>query len=264
MQEEALAELDARADAPDDAYTLCLFAPTGTRASSASSPRGSRTATTARRSCSRRGTAGELKGSGRSISGLSSARRARPRRRSARPALIVALRRSRVRGRPLARRGRPAALRRAVRGGRARASSRPADLSARSTVGRRASARASSTLDLANALRGEVWGQGFPAPAFDDLFDVAEQRIVGEQAFEARRSSGRRRSRAPLRRDPVQPRRPASGRRSGRSTGPMSTNGTAPSALQLVDPALGARLTRGRTGRSRPSVLPRAAQQQRP
>ena len=26
-----------------------------------------------------------------------------------------------------------------------------------------------------------VWGQGFPAPAFDDLFDVAEQRIVGER-----------------------------------------------------------------------------------
>jgi single-stranded-DNA-specific exonuclease len=37
------------------------------------------------------------------------------------------------------------------------------------------------TLDLANALAGEVWGQGFPAPAFDDLFDVAEQRIVGER-----------------------------------------------------------------------------------
>jgi single-stranded-DNA-specific exonuclease len=34
-------------------------------------------------------------------------------------------------------------------------------------------------LDLAVALRDEVWGQGFPAPVFDDVFAVAEQRIVG-------------------------------------------------------------------------------------
>ncbi len=25
-----------------------------------------------------------------------------------------------------------------------------------------------------------MWGQGFPAPAFDDTFDVVAQRIVGE------------------------------------------------------------------------------------
>jgi single-stranded-DNA-specific exonuclease len=35
------------------------------------------------------------------------------------------------------------------------------------------------TLDLAQALAGEVWGQGFAPPAFDDVFDVADQRIVG-------------------------------------------------------------------------------------
>jgi len=34
-------------------------------------------------------------------------------------------------------------------------------------------------LDLAEVLRQEVWGQGFPAPVFDDTFAVAEQRIVG-------------------------------------------------------------------------------------
>jgi single-stranded-DNA-specific exonuclease len=32
---------------------------------------------------------------------------------------------------------------------------------------------------LAEAVAREVWGQGFPAPLFDDAFDVAEQRIVG-------------------------------------------------------------------------------------
>jgi single-stranded-DNA-specific exonuclease len=35
------------------------------------------------------------------------------------------------------------------------------------------------TCDLARALGDEVWGQGFPAPVFDDLFDVEDQRIVG-------------------------------------------------------------------------------------
>jgi single-stranded-DNA-specific exonuclease len=35
------------------------------------------------------------------------------------------------------------------------------------------------TLTLAEALEDQVWGQGFPAPTFDDCFDVLEQRIVG-------------------------------------------------------------------------------------
>jgi single-stranded-DNA-specific exonuclease len=35
------------------------------------------------------------------------------------------------------------------------------------------------TLDLAAELRGQVWGQGFPPPVFDDRFAVASQRIVG-------------------------------------------------------------------------------------
>jgi single-stranded-DNA-specific exonuclease len=35
------------------------------------------------------------------------------------------------------------------------------------------------TLDLARTLRERVWGQGFPAPTFDDTFDVEESRIVG-------------------------------------------------------------------------------------
>ncbi len=32
---------------------------------------------------------------------------------------------------------------------------------------------------LATALRAEVWGQGFPAPQFEGRFEVADQRIVG-------------------------------------------------------------------------------------
>ena len=35
-------------------------------------------------------------------------------------------------------------------------------------------------IDLAVALRSEVWGQGFPTPLFDDTFSVLAQRIVGE------------------------------------------------------------------------------------
>ncbi len=35
------------------------------------------------------------------------------------------------------------------------------------------------TYELARALGDEVWGQGFPVPVFDDLFEVEDQRIVG-------------------------------------------------------------------------------------
>jgi single-stranded-DNA-specific exonuclease len=35
------------------------------------------------------------------------------------------------------------------------------------------------SVELAAALTGEVWGQGFPPPVFDDAFAVLEQRIVG-------------------------------------------------------------------------------------
>lgn len=35
------------------------------------------------------------------------------------------------------------------------------------------------TFDLAASLSSQVWGQGFPAPSFDDEFQVVEQRVVG-------------------------------------------------------------------------------------
>ena len=37
------------------------------------------------------------------------------------------------------------------------------------------------TPDVARQLAAEVWGQGFPAPVFEGVFDVARQRIVGER-----------------------------------------------------------------------------------
>jgi single-stranded-DNA-specific exonuclease len=36
------------------------------------------------------------------------------------------------------------------------------------------------TLDLGSELHERVWGQGFPAPAFDAVFDVVDQRSVGD------------------------------------------------------------------------------------
>lgn len=35
------------------------------------------------------------------------------------------------------------------------------------------------TFDLAQALRQRVWGQGLPAPVFDDVFDIKASRLVG-------------------------------------------------------------------------------------
>jgi len=37
------------------------------------------------------------------------------------------------------------------------------------------------SIALARRIRDAVWGQGFPAPAFDDTFAVADQRVVGER-----------------------------------------------------------------------------------
>ena len=42
------------------------------------------------------------------------------------------------------------------------------------------------TLDNAEALRDTVWGQGFPAPAFQGEFSVQSQRLVGEKHLKLR------------------------------------------------------------------------------
>ncbi len=41
-------------------------------------------------------------------------------------------------------------------------------------------------LELAQALDGQVWGQGFPAPTFSGVFRVAQQRVVGEKHLKLR------------------------------------------------------------------------------
>ncbi|MCW5625101.1 MAG: single-stranded-DNA-specific exonuclease RecJ [Burkholderiales bacterium] len=41
-------------------------------------------------------------------------------------------------------------------------------------------------LDTAEALAGQVWGQGFPPPVFDDVFGVVEQRVVGGEHLRLR------------------------------------------------------------------------------
>ena len=45
---------------------------------------------------------------------------------------------------------------------------------------------AEMSMALAESLRMGVWGQGFPAPAFDDTFAVAEQRWVGDKHLRLR------------------------------------------------------------------------------
>ena len=37
------------------------------------------------------------------------------------------------------------------------------------------------TLQSAQVLAGQVWGQGFSPPLFNDTFNVVNQRIVGEK-----------------------------------------------------------------------------------
>ena len=44
----------------------------------------------------------------------------------------------------------------------------------------------SLNLELAQALDGQVWGQGFPAPSFSGVFRVAQQRVVGEKHLKLR------------------------------------------------------------------------------
>jgi single-stranded-DNA-specific exonuclease len=180
MQEEALAELDARMAnaATDDAFTLCLFRPEWHQGvvgivASRLKDRYHRPAIVFAR-----GAAGELKGSGRSIPGF-----------HLRDALDLVAKRAPgviarfgghayAAGLSLAEADLPrfAETLETV----AREQLTPAQLT-RTLESDGGLAAADVTLDLAQAIAGEVWGQGFPAPAFDDVFDVVDQRIVGSR-----------------------------------------------------------------------------------
>jgi single-stranded-DNA-specific exonuclease len=180
MQDEALAELDARIAhaAADDAFTLCLFRPEWHQGvvgivASRLKDRFHRPAIVFAR-----GTGGELKGSGRSIPGFHLrdaldlvAKRA--------PGVIIRFGgHAYAAGLSLSEADLPrfAETLETV----AREQLTPAQLT-RTLESDGGLAAAEVTLDLAQAIAGEVWGQGFPAPAFDDVFDVVDQRIVGSR-----------------------------------------------------------------------------------
>jgi single-stranded-DNA-specific exonuclease len=42
------------------------------------------------------------------------------------------------------------------------------------------------SLDVAQMLESQIWGQGFPAPLFCDSFTVEDQRVVGERHLKLR------------------------------------------------------------------------------
>ena len=178
MQDEALAELDARAAATaGDACTLCLYRPEWHQGvvgivASRLKDRLHRPVMV----FARAGGAGELRGSGRSIAGFHLrdaldlvAKRA--------PGMLVRFGgHAYAAGLTLAEADltRFAAAFEAV----AREQLSPAQLR-RTLESDGTLAPDELDLGLAEVLRGEVWGQGFPAPVFDDTFAVAEQRIVG-------------------------------------------------------------------------------------
>ncbi len=178
MQEEALAALEARAidGAEADAYTLCLFHPdwhqgvVGIVAGRLKDRYHRPSIVFAR------GTGGELKGSGRSIAGF-----------HLRDALDLAAKRAPglltkfgghafAAGLTLAESGLPrfAEIFETI----AREQLSPADL-ARTLDSDGGLASGELHVELAQVLRAEVWGQGFPAPVFDDTFSVLAQRTVG-------------------------------------------------------------------------------------
>lgn len=51
---------------------------------------------------------------------------------------------------------------------------------------------ADTTLESALLMREQIWGQGFPEPRFYDRFGVASQRIVGERHLKLRLARGQR------------------------------------------------------------------------
>lgn len=53
-------------------------------------------------------------------------------------------------------------------------------------------ARDDACIGFAQAVKRQVWGQGFPAPSFDDGFDVVSQRIIGgaHSRLDLRREGG--------------------------------------------------------------------------
>ena len=175
--------------------------PSGTRAWSASSRRGSRTASTARRSCSRAQRTASCAAPAARSPGFTCATRSisSP---SAHPGTIAKFGgHAFAAGLTLARAALPAFREafedvgaRTAHAGRARADA--AKATARLAPGE-------LTFELAGLLRDRVWGQGMPPPTFDDTFDGGRHADRGRAAHQA---DPRARRRA-VRGDPVRPRR---------------------------------------------------------
>jgi single-stranded-DNA-specific exonuclease len=180
IQEAALAGLETRAldgdDADANAYTLCLYDPQWHQGvvgivAGRLKDRFNRPAVVFAR-----GSQGELKGSGRSITGFH-LRDALDLVAKREPGVIVKFGgHAYAAGVTLAEADLPrfAAAFEAV----ARESLSPAQL-ARILESDGSLAGAELSVELATAIADEVWGQGFPAPVFDDLFSVLDQRVVG-------------------------------------------------------------------------------------
>ena len=179
MQDEALADLESVENASNvDAYTLCVYRPEWHQGvvgivASRLKDRYHRPAIVFAR-----GTDGELRGSGRSIGGF-----------NLRDGLDLVAKRT------------PGLIRRF--GGHAFAAglaidkaSLPAFAAAFENVARETLTPAhlrrsfdtdgalqagELTFEFAKSLQQRVWGQGFPAPAFDDHFDVVSQRAVADK-----------------------------------------------------------------------------------
>ena len=177
MQDQALADLaEAAADTPADQCTVCLFRPDWHQGvvgivASRLKDRFHRPAFVFARAGN-----GELRGSGRSIPGF-----------HLRDALDLVTKRAPgtiakfgghafAAGLSLPEPALPAF--RAAFEAIAREQLTPAQL-ARSCESDGMLAAGELTLDLAEALRKRVWGQGMPSPVFDDTFTVLRTRIVG-------------------------------------------------------------------------------------
>ena len=176
MQEEALADLAEVAEAAPDQYSVCLYRQEWHQGvvgivASRLKDRFHRPAIVFAR-----GTHGELKGSGRSIAGFH-LRDAIDLVSKREPALISRFGgHAFAAGLTIAEAGLPAFV--AAFEQVAREQISPAQLH-RTHESDGVLAPGELTLELAAELRGRVWGQGMPAPAFDDTFDVMDSQVVG-------------------------------------------------------------------------------------
>lgn len=178
MQEEALADLEAAsADVgASDAHTLCLFRPDWHQGvagivASRLKDRYHRPAIVFARASDR-----TLRGSGRSIAGFH-LRDALDLVAKREPGAIVRFGgHAFAAGLTIAERDLPRVAAALERVAREQLSS--ATL-ARVVETDGALCRGELSIELARRLRNAVWGQGFPAPVFDDMFTVADQRSVG-------------------------------------------------------------------------------------